>query len=87
VRSGTSLTFHWSGYDPLLQTHTAGLRGFNVQYWAGSGPWTTIRHLTTMTWLGLSNRQHGAYYSFRVQAVDRRGNLSAWTAAKRIWVP
>ncbi len=84
---GTSLTFHWSGVDPVLQTHTAGIRGYNVQYRVNSGPWSTIRHLTTMTWLGLSNRRHGAYYSFRVQAVDRRGNLSAWTAAKRIWVP
>lgn len=87
VRSGTSLTFHWSGYDPVLQTHTAGLRGFNVQYRTDSGTWSTIRHLTAMTWLGLSNWRHGTYYSFRVQAVDKRGNLSAWTAAKRIWVP
>jgi uncharacterized protein YkwD len=87
VRSGTSLTCRWSGADPVLQTHTAGLRGFNVQYRADSGAWITIRRLTAMTWLGLSNRRHGTSYSFRVQAVDRRGNLSAWTAAKRIWVP
>lgn len=87
LRSGTSITFHWSGYDPVLQTHTAGLRGFNVQYRVNSGTWSTIRRLTTMTWLGLSNRRHGTYYSFRIQAVDRRGNLSAWTAAKRIWMP
>jgi uncharacterized protein YkwD len=87
VRHGTSLTFRWSGYDPVLPSHTAGLRGFNVQYRVNSGPWHTIRHVTTMEWLGLTRRHHGTYYSFRVQAVDRRGNLSAWTAEKRIWVP
>ncbi len=87
IRRGTSLTFHWSGYDPALQTHTAGIRGYNVQYRVDSGPWYTIRHVTTMTWLGLSNRHHQTCYSFRVQAVDKRGNLSAWTAVKRVWVP
>ena len=83
----TSLHFTWSGTDPLLQTHTAGLRGFNVQYRVDGGAWYQIRTMTTMTWLGLSNRRHGHYYSFRVQASDKRGNLSAWTAEKRIWVP
>ncbi len=87
TRSGTSLTFRWSGVDPVLQTHTAGIRGYNVEYRVNSGPWSTIRRVTTMTWLGLTNRHHQTYYSFRVQVVDRRGNLSAWTAAKRIWVP
>jgi len=84
---GTTVRFGWSGYDPLLQTHTAGLRGFNVQYRVDSGAWHLIRNLTTSTSLGLSGRAHRHYYSFRVQAADRRGNLSAWTAAKRIWVP
>jgi uncharacterized protein YkwD len=87
IRRGTSLTFRWSGYDPALQTHTAGIRGYNVQYRVNSGSWYTIRHVTTMTWLGLTRRHHGTYYSFRVQAVDKRGNLSAWTAVKRVWVP
>jgi len=83
----TSLHFTWSGADPLLQTHTAGLRGFNVQYRVDGGTWHRIRTMTTRTWLGMSNRAHRHYYSFRVQASDRRGNLSAWTAVKRIWVP
>lgn len=84
---GTSIHFTWSGADPLLQTHTAGLRSFDVLYRVDSGAWHLIRNDTTMTWLGLSNRAHRHYYSFRVQAADRRGNLSAWTPIKRIWVP
>jgi len=83
----TSLHLTWSGSDPLLQTHTAGLRGFNVQYRVDGGTWYQIRTNTTMTWLGLSNRAHRHTYSFRVQASDKRGNLSGWTAEKRIWVP
>ena len=50
--SGTTLHFTWSGYDPLLQTHTAGLRGFNVQYRVDGGAWHLIRNLTTYTWAG-----------------------------------
>jgi uncharacterized protein YkwD len=87
VRNGTSLTYRWSGYDPRLQTHTAGLRSFDVQFRLDGGTWRTIRKGTTSTWLGLSNRARGHWYSFRVQAADRRGNLSAWSTESRVWVP
>src|SRR5450759_1357287 len=30
--SGTTAQFAWTGSDPRLQTHTAGLQGYNVQY-------------------------------------------------------
>jgi hypothetical protein len=87
TRSGTSIKFHWSGTDPVLQTHTAGIKGFNVMYRVNGGDWVQIRTVTTYTWLGLSGRHHGYTYSFKVQAVDRRGNLSGWTAEKRVYVP
>ncbi len=86
-RSGTTVRFSWSGADPLLQTHTAGLRSFDVQYRVDWGPWHLLRNDTTSRSLSLYNRAHRHYYSFRVQAADRRGNLSAWTPIKRIWVP
>jgi uncharacterized protein YkwD len=84
---GTRVHFTWSGRDIALQTHTAGLRGFYVQYRVDNGAWHTIRSNTTATALTLYNRPHHHSYSFRVRSADRRGNLSAWTAAKRIWVP
>jgi uncharacterized protein YkwD len=86
-RSGTTVRFAWSGSDPRLQTHTAGLRSFDVQYRVDAGSWRTIRNDTTATALSLSSRPHGHWYGFRVQAADRRGNLSRWTTAIRIWVP
>jgi len=86
-RSGTTITFTWTGSDPRLQTHTAGLRSFDVQYRVDAGGWRTIRNDTTHRSLTMHSRPHGHWYSFRVQAADRRGNLSRWTGAKRIWVP
>jgi len=86
-RSGDDLTWTWSGYDPRLQTHTAGLRDFDVQYRVGSGTWRTIRDNTTSTSLVLGDRVHGRSYAIRVRATDRRGNVGKWTAESRIWVP
>ena len=86
-RTGTTVRFAWSGHDPRLQTHTAGLRSFDVQYRVDGGTWRTIRNDTTRTALTLASRSHGHWYGFRVQAADRRGNLSRWTSEKRVWVP
>ncbi|MCJ7710241.1 MAG: CAP domain-containing protein, partial [Chloroflexi bacterium] len=87
TRSGTTIRFAWTGADRRLQTHTAGLRSFDVQYRVGNGTWRTIRNDTTAKALTLYRRAHGHWYSFRVQSADRRGNLSRWTSTKRIWVP
>jgi uncharacterized protein YkwD len=85
--SGTTVTFAWTGKDRKLQTHTAGLRSFDVQLRVDGGGWTTVRNDTTSRSLSLSGREHGHWYGFRVQAADQRGNLGAWTAEKRVWVP
>lgn len=87
VRSGDDLTFRWSGSDPRLQTHTAGVRSFDVQFRRDDRGWRTIRDDTTRTNVRRKNRVHGHWYYFRVQAQDGRGNLSAWTVEKKIWVP
>lgn len=87
ARAGATVSFAWSGADPRLQTHTAGLRSFDVQYRVDGGAWHLIRNDTAALHLSLANRPHGHWYSFRVQAADRRGNLSRWTSVIRIWVP
>jgi uncharacterized protein YkwD len=86
-RSGDDVRWTWSGYDPRLQTHTAGLRDYDVQYRVGSGDWRTIRNDTTSTSLTLPDRPHGHYYGIRVRATDRRGNVGPWTPQSRLWVP
>jgi hypothetical protein len=86
-RSGATLLFSWSGSDPRLQTHTSGIRSYDVQMRRDSGSWRTKRNDTTATSLKLPDRARGHWYGFRVQAKDRRGNLSRWTSEIRIWVP
>jgi uncharacterized protein YkwD len=86
-RSGDDVAWSWNGYDPRLQTHTAGLRDFDVQYRVGSGTWRMLRDNTTSTSVFLRDRVHGRYYAIRVRATDRRGNVGKWTAESRIWVP
>lgn len=86
TRKGDDATWTWTGYDPVLQTHTAGLRDFDVQVRRGSNAWTTFRNDTTSRSLTLWNRS-GATYGLRVRATDRRGNVGPWTAESRIYLP
>lgn len=87
ARSGTTLTWKWTGADTRLQTHTAGLHNFDVEYRVGTGSWVLIRSGTTATSFTLSGRAHGHYYGLRVRSRDWRGYLSGWTAELRAWVP
>lgn len=87
TRSGRSITWTWNGNDPVLQTHTAGLRDFDVQYRIDSGAWRTLRNDTTSRSLTVTDRASRMTYGLRVRATDRRGNVGPWTAEKRIWVP
>jgi hypothetical protein len=86
-RSGTTITFSFSGYDPKLQSRTAGLRSFDVQLRRDGGTWRTVRNDITWTTVRFKDRTRGHWYGVRVQAADRRGTLSPWTTEKRIWVP
>lgn len=83
-RSGTTAFWTWAGHDGQLQTHTAGLRDFDVQYRVDGGPWKTILGHTTSTRLILRNRAVGHSYAVRVRDRDRRNNLSPWTTIRTI---
>ena len=86
-RSGATARFAWTGTDVLLQTHTAGLASFDVEYKIGGGSWRTIRTGTHATSLSLKSRPHGHSYWLSVRARDRAGNLSAWSKPLHVWVP
>jgi uncharacterized protein YkwD len=87
TRSGRDVTFTWSGQDQRLQTHTEGLRSFDIQMRLDGGTWRTVRDNTTRTRAFFPDRARGHWYGFRVQAADRRGTLSRWTSEIRIRVP
>jgi uncharacterized protein YkwD len=86
-RDGTAVTFTWTATDPLLQTHTAGVRSVAVQLRVDEGPWRTLRAACTGSSIVLDDRASGHAYSVRVRARDRVGNVSEWTAVQTILVP
>ena len=87
ARSGDDVTWSWRGYDRPLQTHTAGLRDYDIQLRVDAGPWAWVRDNTTARSITLANRRNGHTYSLRVRATDRRGNVGAWTSPMAIRVP
>lgn len=86
-RSGTTVRFGWAGSDPRLQTHTAGLRNFDVRYRVDRGTWRRIRTATTATSITLRYRAHRHSYWISVRSRDGRGNASPWSTPFRVWVP
>jgi len=85
-RSGTTIGWSWSGADLALQTHTAGLRSYDVSYRRNDGSWVRLRSGTTTRSLSLSGRVHGHTYYLAIRARDWAGNVSSWTT-KSIYVP
>ena len=85
--SGDDVSWSWSGSDPALQTHTAGLRDYAVQQRTDSGDWVDVSTGTTSTSRTAINRAHGHWYGLRVRARDRAGNSGPWSAELRVWVP
>jgi uncharacterized protein YkwD len=85
--TGRNIKFTWSAKDIRLQTHTAGIKNYNVELRVDNGAYVQIRTATQKTSLSLLNRARGHWYSVRVQARDKRGNLSAWSHGLRAWVP
>ena len=86
-QGGGDSTWYWRGWDPALQSHTAGLKSFDVQTRVDSGNWKTVASKTTATsrsWNGLSS---GHTYGMRVRARDKAGNLGPWSAEKRLRIP
>lgn len=84
---GRDLKWTWTGADVRLQTHTAGLKSYNVELRIDNGAYVQIRTNTTKTSLSLLHQARGHWYSVRVQAKDKRGNLSAWSHGMRAWLP
>jgi hypothetical protein len=84
--SGDDIRWSWQGWDPLLQTHTAGLADFIVQLRMDRGPWVTIEDGVTATARSTLNGDRGHWYGLRVRARDRDGNIGPWSRERRIWL-
>lgn len=86
-RSGDDASWSWTGADRRLQTHTAGLRDFDVQVRVAGGSWSTRRNDTTTRSMLLRDLAGGRRWEVRVRATDYRGNVSAWSAPMGVWIP
>jgi uncharacterized protein YkwD len=86
-RSGTTVKWTWKGADTKLQTHTSGLKNFDVQYKVDGGTWKTIRSGTTAKSLTLYSRARGHCYYLRVRSRDNRLYVSSYTASLKVCVP
>ena len=84
--SGHTIFFTRTGRDGLLQTHTAGLKDYDVQYRVDNGAWLTLQSHTSTTNVTLTGRPGGHTYAIRVRDRDRRNNLSVWTVARTVRV-
>lgn len=85
--SGRDITWKWYGTDLPLQTHTAGLRDYDVQYRVNGGPWITTRNDWGASSLTMRDRTPGLRYGLRIRATDRHGNIGAWTSEAAVTVP
>jgi uncharacterized protein YkwD len=85
--SGDDIRWSWRGWDPQLQTHTAGLRDLSVQLRVDGGAWVTIASRTRGTARSTLDNVPGHRYGLRVQATDRAGNVGPWSREFRVWLP
>jgi uncharacterized protein YkwD len=77
------VTLHWSGADVKLQTLTAGIYNYRVQYrLAGTTTWATLVSATTATY-ATRYLYVGRIYELRVMGKDRAGNYGPWSAVLR----
>jgi hypothetical protein len=86
-RDGTGVTWTWRGWDYSLQTRTAGVATYEVQYRIDSGHFSTVATATVATRKIALGRPSGHTYGVRVRARDGAGNVGAWSSELRIWVP
>ena len=87
VVSANDIRWSWRGWDPPLQTHTAGLRDFTLQLRRDRDAWVTIGSGLTTTARSTLDRARGHWYGARVRARDRAGNVGPWSREFRVWLP
>jgi uncharacterized protein YkwD len=86
-RSGTNVWFHYTGSDVLLQTHTSGLRDYDLAYRVDGGSWHIIRIHRTAVSITLASRPRGHTYYLAVRDRDYVGNVSRWSTPLQVRVP
>ncbi len=74
VQTSTTFNVSWSGTDS-----ESNIVYYDVQYRAGTNPWTDWKILTTATSASFTGNNRQTYY-FRVRAYDSAGNRGDWSS-------
>ncbi len=85
--NGRSIHWAWTASDPILQTHTAGIRDYDVQIRVDGKAWENLRSNTTVTSESTPSERPGSKWALRVRAEDRAGNASAWVTSATFVIP
>ena len=75
---GQTVHWSWTAYDPLLQTHTAGVKDYDIELRLNNGSWSRLRTDSLTLSCTLRNRARGSTWALRVRARDNAGNVSGW---------
>lgn len=85
--SGQTIHWAWTAREPVLQSHTAAIRDYDVQIRRSGGAWQTLRSNNTDVSATFRNVARGTAWEIRIQARDTAGNLSGWLNSATLRVP
>jgi len=85
--NGQTVHWGWTAYDPLLQSHTGTIAGYDLGYRGNGGSWHLLRTNSPDVSATFRARAPGSTWQIEVRARDNAGNLSAWMASTTFTVP
>jgi len=83
---GRTVHWGWTAYDPILQSHLAGVKNYDVELRVNNGAWGLLRSASTGGSCTMPNRAPGSTWALRVRARDNAGNVSRWLTSATVAV-
>ena len=84
--TGRSIHWGWTAYDPIIQSHLAGVKNYDVELRVNNGVWRILRSASTGVSCSMPNEAKGSSWTLRVRARDNAGNVSRWLTSATIVV-
>ena len=84
--TGRTVHWGWTAYDPILQSHLAGVSNYDVELRVNNGVWGLLRSASTGVSCTMPNRVPGSTWALRVRARDAAGNVGRWLTSATITI-
>jgi uncharacterized protein YkwD len=84
--AGRTIHWGWTAYDPILQSHLAGVKNYDVELQVNHGAWGLLRSASTGLSCSMPNERPGSTWALRVRARDNAGNVSRWLTSATVVV-